>query len=179
VVKVIRKPGEPKSEEADNHAGRRCSAESVTERRADSALQQQPRDKDKDEEAIDGEVPKKRPRPARMFYYEAYNFFNQTEVVCKEDDFDGRVAGTVSQQLPDDSYMTDDEGDRHVEEEDSDDIYEIQCTDNVHKMCLSQCNFCGKIMALDRIFVHLNQAHAAFQFSREVKYHLVRKTYYR
>ena len=75
----------------------------------------------------------------------------------------------------------DDEGDDGDEEEEEaeDDMYERRCTDDVHEMCLSRCNFCGRILALDRIFVHLNEAHAAFQFTREVKYHLVRKTYYR
>ncbi len=77
-------------------------------------------------------------------------------------------------------HLNDDDGDGDEEEEDAeDDMYERRCTDDVHEMCLSRCNFCGRILALDRIFVHLNEAHAAFQFTREVKYHLVRKTYYR
>jgi hypothetical protein len=78
----------------------------------------------------------------------------------------------------DDVIMDDDDGDDDGEEAE-DDMYERRCTDDVHEMCLSRCNFCGRILALDRIFVHLNEAHAAFQFTREVKYHLVRKTYYR
>jgi hypothetical protein len=73
----------------------------------------------------------------------------------------------------------DDDGDGDEEGEAEDDMYERRCTDDVHEMCLSRCNFCSRILALDRIFVHLNEAHAAFQFTREVKYHLVRKTYYR
>jgi hypothetical protein len=82
----------------------------------------------------------------------------------------------VKDHLNDDD---DDGDDNDEEEEEEDDMYERRCTDDVHEMCLSRCNFCGRILALDRIFVHLNEAHAAFQFTREVKYHLVRKTYYR
>ena len=167
------------------HPNNRVASQSMQQRQFAPPSRRRPCDTTREVGGADQEedvAPKpKRPRPASMFYHEQYNP-NDFEPALNEEEDDDNDGDPCLDATPSGGSNNGDSGreDGSVSGGDNNnDMYELQCTDDVHDMCLSRCNVCAKILALDRIFVHLNQAHAAFQFRSDVMYHIVRKTYYR